>query len=125
MPRAIVLFDGDCALCNGTTRWIAARDRHARFRFVSLQSEEGAALAHDAGSPALDTVVLVDGARVWTRSGAAIEIAKRLNFPWSLMVAALVVPGPLRDALYDVVARNRHRWRERRRNPSQSNGSSN
>jgi predicted DCC family thiol-disulfide oxidoreductase YuxK len=105
MP-AVVLFDGDCALCHSSVRWIHARDRRGRFRFVPLQSPEGRTLAPGADGT---TVVLVDGPRTWTRSGAAIEIGRRLGLPWSLAVLALAVPRPLRDSFYDVVARNRHR----------------
>jgi predicted DCC family thiol-disulfide oxidoreductase YuxK len=104
--QAVVLFDGDCAFCNASVRWIQARDRRERFRFVPLQSPEGRTLAPDADGT---TIVLVDGPRVWTRSGAAIEIGRRLGLPWSLAVLARGVPRPLRDGLYDVVARNRHR----------------
>ncbi len=110
---AILLFDGVCNLCNGSVQWVIARDPHARFRFASLQSDAGRALLARHGLPAdaLDTVVLVDGDARYTKSDAAIEVARRLGGPYRLAAAAKLVPRPLRDAVYDWVARNRYaRW---------------
>ena len=110
---AILLFDGVCNLCHGTVQWVIARDPQARFRFASLQSDAGRALLARHGLPdgALDTVVLVDGAARFTKSDAAIEVARRLGGWYRLAVLARLVPRPLRDAVYDWVARNRYaRW---------------
>ncbi|MFN0059815.1 MAG: thiol-disulfide oxidoreductase DCC family protein [Planctomycetota bacterium] len=116
----IVLFDGDCRLCNASVRWIIERDPHGVFRFASLQSQAArAAIAEvsPAGcEPSLtsttppDSVVLIDAARIFTRSNAALRIAKRLGFPWSMAAAARILPRGARDLLYDLVARNRYRW---------------
>lgn len=110
--HALVLFDGVCNLCNASVRWILARDREQRFRFAALQSDaarEALAAAH--APPELpDSVVLVAQGRVYVRSDAAIGIARRLGFPWSLAAAALVLPRFARDALYGWIARNRYRW---------------
>ncbi len=108
----LILFDGVCNLCNASVAWIIRHDRRDVFRFASLQSPAGrAALAAAAPSGGIpDSVVLIDGGRMYTRSNAAIEIARGLGFPWSLAAAGLMVPRPLRDALYSTVARNRYRW---------------
>lgn len=113
---AILLFDGVCNLCHGTVQWVIARDPQARFRFASLQSDAGRALLARHGLPddALDTVVLVDGDARFTKSDAAIEVARRLGGWYRVAVAARLVPRPLRDAAYDWVARNRYaRWGKR------------
>jgi predicted DCC family thiol-disulfide oxidoreductase YuxK len=108
----VVLFDGVCNLCNATVRFVVARDPAARFRFAPLQSAAGGSLLARSGlAPrGLDSVVLVDGGRAWQRSDAAIRIAAGLGGAWRLALAFLVVPRPLRDALYDFIARNRYRW---------------
>jgi predicted DCC family thiol-disulfide oxidoreductase YuxK len=54
--------------------------------------------------------VLMDGGRVYTRSSAALRIAGGLRFPWSLARVQIVVPRPLRDWVYDLVARHRYQW---------------
>lgn len=108
----LVLFDGDCNLCNGTVQFLLRRDRRARLRFASLQSAAGrAALAAAGASAALpDSIVLVHGGRVRVKSAAALAIARWLPLPWPVLSIAWLVPYPLRDLVYDWIARNRYRW---------------
>lgn len=108
----ILLYDGVCNLCNASVQWILQRDRAAVFRFAALQSETGQALLKRVGldSVHFDTVVLVDGDRVFTRSDAALEILRRLGAPWSWLAVLRWAPRRLRDAVYNWVARNRYRW---------------
>lgn len=109
---AIVLFDGVCNLCNGAVRFIVRRDPRGRFRFAPLNSpaarERLAAASGDAPLP--DSVVLIEEGRVYTRSAAALRIARGLRWPWPLAYALIVVPRPLRDLAYDAIARRRYRW---------------
>jgi predicted DCC family thiol-disulfide oxidoreductase YuxK len=105
----VILFDGVCNLCNGFVQFVIARDPAARFRFAALQSASARRLL-DGLSAVPDSVVLVDGGRVYTRSSAALRIARGLPFPWSLARALIVVPRPLRDWVYDRVARHRYQW---------------
>jgi predicted DCC family thiol-disulfide oxidoreductase YuxK len=108
----VILFDGVCNLCNGFVQFVIARDSAARFRFASLQSNAASKLLdrHRVTTLLPDSIVLVEDDRVFTRSSAALRIAGGLGFPWSLAYAGIAVPKPLRDALYDLVARHRYRW---------------
>lgn len=112
--RAVVLFDGVCNFCNASVHFIIDRDPAQRFRFAALQSEAAAGLlrsrgvAPPQGDP--DSIVLVEGERVYQRSTAALRIARRLRFPWPLLYAFVAVPRPLRDLVYRFIARNRYRW---------------
>lgn len=107
----MILFDGVCNLCNGFVQFVIARDPARRFRFASLQSEAGRRSLEAAGAGhSAETVVLVEDGRAFTRSTAALRIARRLRFPWPLAFALIVMPRPLRDQVYDWVARNRYRW---------------
>ena len=108
----MILFDGVCNLCNGFVTFVIARDPAGRFQFGPLQSPAAQRLlgsidSHDAS---LDSVVLVENGRVWTRSAAALRIARGLSFPWPLAYVFIVIPRPLRDWIYNLVARNRYRW---------------
>jgi predicted DCC family thiol-disulfide oxidoreductase YuxK len=113
---SVVLFDGVCNLCNAAVRFVIDRDPNARFRFAALDSEAARALLQTAPLPAalLDSIVLVEEEGVFTRSDAALRIARRLTFPWPLAYVFILVPRVLRDALYDWIARHRYRWFGRR-----------
>ena len=112
----ILLFDGVCNLCSRAVQFVIRHDPARRFRFAALQSETGRRLLAEHGLPAdtLDTFVLVEGPRCFTRSDAAIELARRLSGAWRWLRIAALVPRPLRDRLYGVVVRNRYRWFGRR-----------
>ena len=114
-PRPVVLFDGACAFCNATVRWTVKRDPLARLRFAPLASAAARRVVA-LGDPDCDfdslpdAIVLVDRAGVHTASTAVLRLARNLRFPWPALTVALLVPRPLRDAVYQVFARNRVRW---------------
>lgn len=116
-PRAIVLFDGVCNLCNGTVQFIIDRDPEGRFAFASLQSriarELLAAHGRDAAADP-ETVLLIEDGVVYDRSTAALRIARRLRGAARLTYPLAIVPRGVRDAMYRVVASNRYRWFGRR-----------
>ena len=109
VPDGTVLFDGVCVLCSAWFHFVARRDPYARFRFVAVQEPYGRRLAQrlgiDPDAPRTNAVVV--GGRPYFRSDAAIEVLRRLpGWRWVSLLRA--VPRPIRDALYDVVARNRY-----------------
>ena len=112
----IVLYDGVCGLCNRLTQFILKHDKPDRFRFASLQSEFAANILkrHGADPEDLDTVyVVVDynkpGESLLARSAAILHIATELGGIWKLGGAGRVLPRPIRDTIYMLVARNRYR----------------
>lgn len=110
-PGGIVLFDGTCAFCEGAVTFIARRDPGAFFRFGASQSTAAQALlaAHGVSRESARSLILIEGGRVYLRSTASLRIARRLTWPWRLCGALLLVPAPLRDPVYRVVAAVRHR----------------
>jgi predicted DCC family thiol-disulfide oxidoreductase YuxK len=114
----VILFDGVCNLCNAFVNFVLDRDPTAQFHFASLQSPGAAALLAERGLPAPaaepDSIVLIDGDRVYERSTAALRIARRLRGPIRVLSVFMVVPRPLRDLVYRFVARYRYRWFGRR-----------
>lgn len=111
---SVILFDGVCNLCNGFVRFVIARDPHSRFQFGPLQSDAAQRLLAGAPPVSGESVVLIENGRVFRRSTAALRILRRLTLPWPFAYIAILVPRPLRDAVYDVVARNRYEWFGRR-----------
>lgn len=108
----LVLFDGVCNLCNRSVQTILRHDRRARFRFASLQSPLGEKLRDDLGidRQKVDSVILVEGGRWYKESDAALRIANGLGGLWRAFRVFRLVPRPLRDAAYRLIARNRYRW---------------
>ncbi len=112
LSHPVILFDGVCNLCNGYVNFVIDRDPESVFKFGSLQSEAGRAYLRKFGMPEdeIKTIVLVDGDRFFVRSSAVVRIAKHLPFPWKIAWLGVIVPAPLRDVFYDLVAKNRYRW---------------
>jgi predicted DCC family thiol-disulfide oxidoreductase YuxK len=110
----VLLFDGVCTLCSGVVRFVIDRDRSGRFQFAALQSDAGRRLLGGLTEPLPDSFVLFEKGRVFTRSAAALRIARGLPFPWPVAWAFIIVPRPVRDWAYDVIARHRYRWFGRR-----------
>jgi predicted DCC family thiol-disulfide oxidoreductase YuxK len=107
----LILFDGVCVLCSGWVRFIIERDRDSVFRFAPVQQAYGTALARHLGitveNPETNAVVFGD--RAYFKSDAAIAALSRLP-GWSWVRLFRAVPRPLRDWIYDQVARHRYRW---------------
>ena len=110
--HAIVLFDGVCNLCNATVNFLIDPNPNGTFKFGALQAEAVEPLLEHYGlqSANLETFVLIDDGRVYRRSQAALRIAWRLGGAWRLLYPLLLLPRPLRDAVYDWIAANRYRW---------------
>jgi len=110
--ETIILFDGVCNLCNGMVRFLIPRDPKARLRFASQQSAAGQQLLKKCELPtnSLDSVVVLEGDHIYTKSTAALKIARNMNGLWPLLYGFILVPRFIRDPLYDWVARNRYRW---------------
>lgn len=112
MTNPIVLFDGVCNLCSTSVQFILQRDPTGRFRFASLQSDLAQRLLTERGldPKALDSVVVVDGDRFYRESDAALRIARDLKGAWKALAVFRVIPRPVRDWAYRLIARNRYRW---------------
>lgn len=108
----IVVFDAHCLLCNGWVQFLLRHDTAAQLRFASIQGQTGRALLARAGLQVegLQTLLVVDGERVWQHTAAIFRVLHALGWPWRLAWAAWLVPAPVRDPLYRLVARHRYRW---------------
>ena len=110
MAGGIILFDGTCAFCERSVRFIATRD-NGYFKFGASQNPEGRALLarHGTSREATRSLILIEGGEISLRSTAVLKIARRMTAPWRWASVFLLVPRPIRDAVYRVVAAIRHR----------------
>ncbi|SIN79494.1 thiol-disulfide oxidoreductase DCC family protein [Chitinophaga niabensis] len=107
----IILFDGVCKFCNGSVNFVIRHDKHNRFKFAPLQSAAGQDLLQQHGlKNNMDSFVLIDNDKAYTRSTAVLRVLRHLGFPYYLLYAGIVIPVGLRNLLYSWFAKNRYRW---------------
>ena len=110
--KPIILFDGVCNLCNASVQYVIKHDPQALFNFASLQGETGQQLLKEYNLPAneLNSFVLIRDNKAYTRSTAALTVAKELAGITKLLYGFMIVPSFIRNAVYDLIAKNRYRW---------------
>ena len=107
----IILFDGVCQFCDKSVQFILKRDPNGKFSFSSLQSDTGIELRRNHQIPEeLDSIILIEGEKYHSKSTAALKIARELRGGWKWLYILIVIPRPIRDVVYDFVARNRLKW---------------
>jgi len=109
--KPVIVFDGQCVFCSGWARFVLAADRRARYRLLPAQSPLGEALYRHLGldPKAYETNILIEDGVAYFKADGSIRMAMGLGFPWSLAVVLRALPKAWREALYDLVARNRYR----------------
>lgn len=110
--QPVLLFDGVCNMCNSLVIFVIRNDKRGKFKFASLQSEQGQLLLKKLSLPTdeYDTFYLIKGDRYHTKSSAGLKVLKGLDGPWKLLYPLILVPKPIRDSVYAYVAKNRYRW---------------
>jgi predicted DCC family thiol-disulfide oxidoreductase YuxK len=108
--RPLFIFDGICVLCSGGVAWIMRHDPQARIAFTDAQGPLGAAIYRHYGLDFDDTYLFLVHGRPFTLIEGYFEVARVLGGIWRLSAVFRIVPRPLRDAFYRLVARNRYRW---------------
>lgn len=109
---SIILFDGECNLCNSSVNFVIRHDKKNHFRFAALQSEAGKELLKQFNITNLpnESFVLIEHNKAFTRSTAVLRVTKRLNKLYPLLYVFIIIPSPIRNFLYDLTARNRYKW---------------
>ncbi len=107
----LILFDGVCNWCNAWVSFTIAHDPAGQFKFGTLQSEPAQRILRDLNLSATDyqTFLLLEGGHVYTKSTAVLRVIRQLSRWWPLYYLCVLVPAPLRDVVYDFVARHRYR----------------
>ena len=108
--RPLFVFDGHCVLCSTGASFIMKHDRQGRVQFASAQSDLGSAIYEQLGMPIDDSYLLIDATGCHAKSDGYFRLAQILGGAWRVALIGKIVPRPIRDWLYDLVARNRYRW---------------
>lgn len=109
----LILFDGVCNLCNNSVQFVIKHDKKNKFLFTALQGETAKAILKEfrIDSSKIDSIILYEPEKgVSLKSTAALKIASKLGFPINLLTVFLIVPGFIRNWVYDYIATNRYQW---------------
>ena len=109
--KPVILFDGVCNLCSGSVQFILKRDKEKKFLFASLQSVYGQNLLKQLNLPidTFNSFILFDNGKIFTRSTAALKMFSQLK-NWGWVKIFWIVPKFIRDAVYNLIAKNRYKW---------------
>lgn len=112
IEHPIIFFDGVCNLCTGVVQFVIRHDPKRKFRFASLQSEVGQQLLQQYNLPTEEfgSFILFEKGKVYTKSTAALTVAKSLNGLLPVWYVNIILPKFIRDGVYNLVARNRYKW---------------
>jgi len=108
----IILFDGVCYFCNFWVNFIINRDKNDTYQFAAMQSDFGKKLLQKFRLIAsdFDSFVLIVNDKHFTKSTAALMISKNLKSIVKLLYPLIIVPEPIRDFFYNLIAKNRYKF---------------
>jgi predicted DCC family thiol-disulfide oxidoreductase YuxK len=110
--NSIILFDGICNLCNHSVKFVLKYDKKKVFYFASLQSNAGRRLLqeHNLSNTVFNSFVLIKDGKPYLKSTAALMVAKKLSGVIKIIYIFIIIPGFIRNAIYNVIAKNRYKW---------------
>ena len=107
----ICVMDARCSLCARGASWIARNDRDHMFTIIPMQTDLGAALLTHYGMNPIDPTswLFLENGRAYSSIGAVIRVGQRLGGIWKGLGVLRVIPTPILDMVYRVIARNRYK----------------
>jgi len=107
----ILLFDGVCNLCNGLVKFVIRNDRQGKIKFAPLQSLTGESLLSGffPDNEIVDTVIFIVKDKLYFKSTAVLHLLRELGSGWRLFYGLIIIPVPVRDFFYNIIARSRYR----------------
>lgn len=110
MNQAILLFDGECILCNSIVQFIVKRNHELCFAVLQSQTGENLLKPFDIPPGSLNSLVLLENDKIFIKSKAVLNIIRKLNGFWPLLYVLSIIPLFIRDKVYDKIAGNRYKW---------------
>ncbi|MEO8558859.1 MAG: thiol-disulfide oxidoreductase DCC family protein [Rhodospirillales bacterium] len=111
MEPPVLIFDGVCKICGFGVQKVLKHDHAGIFHFAFAQGPVGSKLKAQYGlTPGdLENVALIANGQCYVKSTAALIVLDRLPGPWRALRILWLVPRPIRDFFYSLIARNRYR----------------
>ena len=111
MHKKLILFDGECVLCNKAVQFIINQDPNELFKFASLQSNYGKQLLNkmEGASANWNSIILVEGDKYFIKSAAVLNILRELHGYSILYHILKLFPRKILDSLYSFTAKIRYK----------------
>ena len=107
----LILFDGQCKLCNVYCNFIINRDKKCVFTLTPMQSEKGQDLLIKNNYPTqkFESMLYIENNTLYEKSTAFLEIIKHLPYPTKALYLTKYIPKFIRDYIYILIAKNRYK----------------
>ncbi len=113
MDFATLILDGDCGLCNRSAIFLGPRlDKGKKIIFLTNESNEGKEIIKklSAKRQNVDSVYLLENEKIYIRSAAAVRCLLFMKWRYKILYPfCWIIPLPLRDLVYIIISKNRHR----------------
>jgi|SaaInlLV_10m_DNA_1039704.scaffolds.fasta_scaffold30094_3 predicted DCC family thiol-disulfide oxidoreductase YuxK len=115
MNGPVLLFDGECGLCQALMGFVLRRDRSGRIKVAALQGKAGQTLLQRAELPTedFDSLVFfpeVSRNDVLLRTDGVVAVFSEISGGWRKVGRFLgIFPRGFRDGGYRVIAKSRRR----------------
>ncbi len=108
----LILFDGLCNFCNYWVRFALKRDQKQKLSFGTLQGSTAKKVLplYGINEKEITSVVFIEKGKVWQNTSAVLRICKHLGGAWKMFYILTIIPTPIRDFVYRIIAQNRYRW---------------
>jgi len=109
--QSVILFDGICNLCSQWVQYVIKRDSKALFKFAPLQSNLGDSIIenYQINTKGRASIVLIENNKAHIESTAILRIISKLEGPIKILSLFSIIPKPIRDKAYRLIAKNRYR----------------
>ncbi len=109
--KPLVLFDGHCALCHRSVRWLIKHDSKRQLQFLSQEDPQFEILLSEKRlpKPTGESLMLLDHETWYIYSDAVFQTLRYVDSPWNFLAVGRFVPKLFRNTLYRIIARYRYR----------------
>jgi predicted DCC family thiol-disulfide oxidoreductase YuxK len=108
--KPIIIYDGECRMCQSAVRFLKTKDDPVGFVFISSSGNQSDQLlhAHHISKELTNkSVILIEKDRVYIKSTAVIRAMQKRGGIWRLAGLLRIIPEFIRNLVYDLIAKYR------------------